>query len=86
MISFAKVLRGRAAGALPVLALVGALLPSAARSAEGAITVQWFGQSAFKITSVTGKVLMVDPFLTKNPKTPAEHKELSRSARSISCW
>jgi len=41
-------------------------------------TVQWFGQAAFKITSSTGTVVMIDPFLTRNPKTPKEHKDLSK--------
>ncbi|KPK55915.1 MAG: hydrolase [Thiotrichales bacterium SG8_50] len=40
------------------------------------VTVQWLGQSAFKITSVTGKVIVIDPFLTKNPKTPGQYKDL----------
>ena len=54
-----------------------ALLPPAAFAAGDKITVQWFGQSAFKITSTTAKVIMVDPFITNNPKTPAEHKDLA---------
>jgi L-ascorbate metabolism protein UlaG (beta-lactamase superfamily) len=44
---------------------------------EGEIVVQWFGQSAFKITSVRGKVIMIDPYITQNPKTPQEFKDLS---------
>ena len=33
--------------------------------------------TSFKITSAGGKVILVDPFLTKNPKTPPEHKDLA---------
>ena len=52
---------------------VGVLAAAPASAAE----VQWFGQSAFKITSASGKVIVIDPFITKNPKTPAEHKARS---------
>lgn len=43
-----------------------------------AFELQWFGQSAFKLTTETGKVIVIDPFLLKNPKTPAEHKDLAK--------
>jgi len=43
---------------------------------DGKVAVQWFGQSAFKITSVDGKVILIDPYLTKNPKTPEKYKDL----------
>ncbi|MFQ5754708.1 MAG: metal-dependent hydrolase [Acidiferrobacterales bacterium] len=41
-------------------------------------TLQWFGQSAFKITTADGKVILIDPFVTKNPKTPENLKDLGR--------
>jgi L-ascorbate metabolism protein UlaG (beta-lactamase superfamily) len=41
-------------------------------------TLQWYGQSAFKITSPGGKVIVIDPFITKNPKTPEAFKDLSK--------
>ena len=62
--------------AMLVLALACAGLPAAAGEVKGKVTVQWFGQSAFKITTVTGKVILIDPWLTKNPKTPEQHKNL----------
>ncbi|MFQ5544976.1 MAG: MBL fold metallo-hydrolase, partial [Acidiferrobacterales bacterium] len=43
-----------------------------------AFELQWFGQSAFKITSANGKVILIDPFITKNPKTPEKLKDLSK--------
>jgi len=49
-----------------------------AHAEPGKIELQWLGQSAFKITTVTGKVIMLDPFLSGNPKTPPEYKELER--------
>ena len=55
-----------------VLALV--LVPLAVL-AEG-VTVQWYGQSAFRLVSPQGKVIVIDPFLRKNPVTPEAHKDL----------
>lgn len=66
-----------AALVLAACLLVPLPLTTAAAAGDGKIMVQWFGQSAFKINSVTGKVIMVDPFLTKKPKTPPEHKDLA---------
>lgn len=43
----------------------------------GRVTVQWLGQSAFRITSATGKVIVIDPYLTANPKTPPAYKNLA---------
>lgn len=47
-------------------------------SAALAVDIQWFGQSAFKITTPGGKVILIDPFITQNPKTPASLKDLSQ--------
>lgn len=41
------------------------------------IEVLWLGHSAFRITSVTGKVIVIDPYLTSNPRTPAKYKDLT---------
>ena len=40
------------------------------------LKVQWLGQSAFKITSSEGKVIVTDPWLKANPLTPVEFKTL----------
>ena len=50
-------------------------------AAQGKIELQWFGQSATKITTVSGKVIVIDPWLTKNPLTPQEYKNLDARAR-----
>jgi len=42
------------------------------------VTVQWLGHAAFKITSVTGKVILIDPFITNNPKLPTQYKDLAK--------
>ena len=44
----------------------------------GKVEVHWLGQAAFKITSPGGKVIVLDPFLVNNPKTPAEYKDLDK--------
>ena len=56
------------------LVAIGALTSAAARAAE----LQWFGHAAFKITSPGGKVILIDPFITKNPKTPSGLKDLEK--------
>ena len=54
------------------------LLPISSTLAADKVKVQWLGHAAFKLTSSTGKVILVDPFITKNPKTPAALKDLSK--------
>jgi L-ascorbate metabolism protein UlaG (beta-lactamase superfamily) len=40
------------------------------------IEVLWLGHATTRITSVNGKVIVIDPFLKQNPKTPPEYKDL----------
>ncbi|HEY6134172.1 MAG TPA: metal-dependent hydrolase [Rubrivivax sp.] len=40
------------------------------------VQVQWLGQAAFKITTVEGKVIVIDPWLQTNPKTPEAYRKL----------
>ena len=42
------------------------------------ISVTWLGHAAFEIVSSGGTHLLTDPFLTKNPATPVEYKDLTR--------
>ncbi len=51
------------------------LFASVAFAAE--VEVLWLGHSTVRITSTTGKVILIDPFLTKNPSTPAQYKDLA---------
>ncbi len=44
---------------------------------DGQVEVLWLGHATVRITSVEGKVIVIDPFLKKNPKTPAKYKDLS---------
>ena len=58
--------------------IVGLLLAAGAAHAQGKPELQWFAQSAFKLTTPGGKVIMIDPWLTGNPKTPPEYKDLDK--------
>ncbi len=50
-------------------------------SAAGKTQLQWFGQSAFKLTTPAGKVLWIDPWLT-NPVNPNGKTELANLNRA----
>jgi L-ascorbate metabolism protein UlaG (beta-lactamase superfamily) len=45
---------------------------------SGKAEVLWLGQAAFRITTPGGKVVVIDPFLANNPKTPPEYKSLDK--------
>jgi L-ascorbate metabolism protein UlaG (beta-lactamase superfamily) len=40
------------------------------------VEVLWLGHATTRITSVAGKVIVIDPFLTRNPRTPPEYRDL----------
>lgn len=42
------------------------------------ITVRWLGHAAFEVTSAGGTKIVIDPFITGNPATPAALKSLDR--------
>jgi len=70
-------MRTRTLVGLVVLVLALAVAAAAPLGAQpGKIQMLWLGQSAFRITSVTGKVIIIDPWLTTNPKTPQQWKSL----------
>jgi L-ascorbate metabolism protein UlaG (beta-lactamase superfamily) len=57
--------------------VLAACLPAAmAQPAEGKTEVLWLGQSAFRITTPAGKVIVIDPWLRQNPLTPEKYKSL----------
>ena len=59
---------------LAIAALCTAALASAQTAAKTEIL--WLGQAATRITTPGGKVIVIDPWLTSNPKTPANFKAL----------
>ena len=54
----------------------GALAVPAHAQGSGKVEVLWLGQAAFRITTPTGKVIVIDPWLKTNPKTPEAFKDL----------
>jgi L-ascorbate metabolism protein UlaG (beta-lactamase superfamily) len=59
-----------------LLALLASLFTTAALAADGKVELIWLGQSAFKLTTPGGHVIVLDPYLIQNPKTPAKYKKL----------
>jgi len=58
------------------LFLLGILAGQLAAAGTEKVSLQWYGHSAVRITSPGGKVLLIDPYLTENPKTPTRFKDL----------
>ena len=65
---------------LRLLGLIAAacLAFAGSANAQGKVELQWFAQSAFKLTTPDGKVVMIDPWITGNPKCPPEWKDLDK--------
>lgn len=51
---------------------------SSAKKAAQPITARWLGHAAFEITSAGGTKILIDPFISGNPATPAALKSLDR--------
>lgn len=60
------------------LCALGATALAQATAPTGKVEVIWLGQSAFKITSPGGKVIVTDPWLRQNPLTPPDYKQLDK--------
>jgi L-ascorbate metabolism protein UlaG (beta-lactamase superfamily) len=58
--------------------LAGCSTQPPAPSAGPQVQLWSLGHSAIHITTPGGKVIMLDPWLTTNPKTPAEYKDLDK--------
>src|SRR6266508_5693107 len=65
-------------GVLLAAALCVARAQTKALTKKKEIQITWLGHAAFKLVSSGGTDILIDPFLTKNPATPAELKDLSR--------
>ena len=59
-----------------LMAMVLALITGTALAQAGKTEVLWLGQAAFRIATPGGKVIMIDPWMRTNPKTPANFKDL----------
>jgi L-ascorbate metabolism protein UlaG (beta-lactamase superfamily) len=51
---------------------------SSAKKSTRPITVRWLGHATFEVTSSGGTKIVIDPFITGNPATPAALKSLDR--------
>ncbi len=56
--------------------LLAAAAPASA--SDGKIHITWLGHAAFQVTSPGGTTLLLDPFITNNPATPDNLKDLSQ--------
>jgi L-ascorbate metabolism protein UlaG (beta-lactamase superfamily) len=54
------------------------LSPQTASAQDGKVHLLWLGQASFRLTTPGGKNIMIDPWVTQNPKTPAEWKNLEK--------
>lgn len=61
----------------PLLAAATLLAPVAGAQG-GAVTVEWFGWSHFRLTSVNGKVILLNPFVT-NPDSPVSLDDITKA-------
>ncbi len=61
---------------LKAIAVSLALAAGSACAQSGKVEIQWLGQSALRIATPGGKVIVTDPWLVKNPLTPPQYKTL----------
>ena len=65
---------------------LGLALTAPALAGQGKTELLWLGQAAFRIDTPGGKVILIDPFITQNPKTPAEWKDLDKLGKLDGSW
>jgi L-ascorbate metabolism protein UlaG (beta-lactamase superfamily) len=51
--------------------------PAAPAATSGKTEVLWLGQASFRIKTPAGKTIVIDPWLTGGPKTPAAYKDVA---------
>jgi L-ascorbate metabolism protein UlaG (beta-lactamase superfamily) len=64
----------RAISLLGTSLLLALLSVTATAQTTGKTELLWLGQASFRIKSPGGKIIVVDPWLTGGPKTPAPYK------------
>ena len=69
---------GLCLGLAAAFAAAGAQTGKGAAGARKEISITWLGHAAFEVVSPGGTRLLIDPFLTHNPSTPQEFKDLKR--------
>ena len=64
------------AAMVAAVAAAGCTTPALDAGKSGATEIWWLGQAAMRVTTPGGKVIMIDPWILGNPKTPAQYKNL----------
>ncbi|MBD2082855.1 metal-dependent hydrolase [Leptolyngbya sp. FACHB-17] len=64
-----------------IVILMVSVVPQGSSATAGKTQLQWYGQSAFKLTTPSGKVLLIDPWLT-NPVNPNGKTDLANLNRA----
>lgn len=64
---------------LAVIFILAVSVPTFASEIGNGVKVTYLGHAAFKIISPKGVVIFIDPFLSKNPKTPPEMKTVEKA-------
>ena len=64
--------------ALAIVFVSGGAAAPAAQTASGSVSVEWFGWSAYRFTSPTGKVILTNPF-TSNPDSPIKPEDIDKA-------
>ncbi len=69
----------RIAGLLGSLALAASIGFSGSALAQGSGKTEllWLGQASVRIKTPGGKIIVIDPWLSAGPKTPAAYKDIS---------
>jgi L-ascorbate metabolism protein UlaG (beta-lactamase superfamily) len=77
-ISLAGARTARAVAGAAYAALLATILLFApgVRADDGKVEVMWLGQATMRIKTPGGKVIVIDPWLINDPKTPPEYKNL----------
>lgn len=65
---------GRSKRLMCAVIMAGLLFSGVAAAQQ--VELLWLGHATVRITSTTGKVIVIDPFLKKNPKTPLKYRDL----------
>lgn len=67
----------------PMLALTALLAPvsqpSTVNAQGGTVTVEWFGWSHFRLTSVNGKIIHINPFIEGNPDATVSVDDITQA-------
>lgn len=64
---------------LPVILILAVSIPLYASEIGKNVKITYLGHAAFRIISPKGVVIYIDPFLSRNPKTPPEMKTVEKA-------